>query len=395
MVVAQRAVQGDVPDRQKHRDPIAAAVTRAWHAVRTSRGGTSNQPPSGPPWAIRMLTGAAGWLGGLFFQVFLLGTVFVALRESPGVMLGCGVVLIAIATVLYRRGRQRPGIQAFALATSMIGQALAVYAAADLLGGDEAVESVVFWIGLALVEAALYLLVTDRLHRLLCAMAACGGITLALAVAIARGEPDRWQGAAWALALMSPLTCVLCAMFCRVEARLARQGRQPRLEPGADALLLSGLVAGLLLTGIGHPLRGPLEPHGDIGPALWIGGCALALVLAGFCWIEAARLRLPRGQRIGMTLLVTAGAALLAGAPGVLAGVLAFAMALRRSSVAWLAYALPSIGAGFLWYYSALHWTLAAKSATLVAAGVMVLAGWRWLVRRGAVLPEGKLEQAR
>ncbi|MGY8527185.1 DUF4401 domain-containing protein [Paracidovorax citrulli] len=329
-----------------------------------------------------MLTGAAGGLGGLFFQLFLLGTVFVTLRESPGAMLACGVVLVSIAAALYRRGGQRPGIEQFALATSMMGQALATYAAADLLGGDEAVESAVFWLGLAAIEVALYLLMTNRLHRLLSALAACAGVTVALAIVIAKGEPDRWQGMAWALAVVSPAVCLLAVVFCRLEAALVRSGHQPRLEPAADALLLSGLAGALLLTGITHPVGGLFEPHRDIGPGHWLGGTAIALLLAGFCWLEASRLQLPRLARIGIALLAAAAGAVLAGAPGVVAGLLAFAMALRRSSVAWLAYALPTVAAGFLWYYSALHWTLAIKAGTLVLAGALVLAGWRWLGRK-------------
>lgn len=360
-------------------DAVALAVTRAWRALSLQAGPDRQEPSARPPWSIRMLTGAAGGLGGLFFQLFLLGTAFVTLRESPGAMLACGVALVGIAALLYRRGGQRLGIEQFALATSMMGQALATYAAADLLGGDEAVESAVFWMGLAAIEVTLYLLMTNRLHRLLSALAACAGVTVALAIVIAKGEPDRWQGMAWALAVVSPVACLLAMVFCRLEAALVHAGRQPRMEPAADALLLSGLAGSLLLTGISHPVGGLFEPHRDIGPGHWMGGSAIALLLAGFCWLEASRLQLPRLARIGIALLAAAAGAVLAGAPGVVAGLLAFAMALRRSSVAWLAYALAAVGAGFLWYYSALHWTLAIKAGTLIVAGALVLAGRRWL----------------
>ena len=56
------------------------------------------------------------------------------------------------------------------------------------------------------------------------------------------------------------------------------------------------------------------------------------------------------------------------------------ALALRRASMAWMGLGVAAIAIGFVWYYSALHWTLLAKSVTLAAAGVLLLAGRYWLL---------------
>ena len=49
------------------------------------------------PWAVRALMGAAGWLGALFFQMFFLGAVFVAVRENAGAIAVTGLAMIVLA----------------------------------------------------------------------------------------------------------------------------------------------------------------------------------------------------------------------------------------------------------------------------------------------------------
>jgi uncharacterized membrane protein len=73
--------------------------------------------------------------------------------------------------------------------------------------------------------------------------------------------------------------------------------------------------------------------------------------------------------------------ALMLMAPAVTAGVLALALALRRASLPWLGLAIAAIVLGFVWYYSSLQWTLLAKSATLAAAGVLLLVARIALIR--------------
>lgn len=364
----------------------SAAVQALWRAL-AAEGAVEGHPPAetDAPWSVRLLTGMAGWLGAVFFQLFLLGTVFVAARENSGAILVCGLALIALAALLYRRRAGHTGFEQFALASSLTGQGLAFYAAADLLGRARAVETAAFWFGVAACEMLLYAAIGNRLHRLLCALAAMVSVSMALTIAIAMGPSTPWQAMGWALVWLAPVAALKATLFATTEGRLAALGRHHWLAPAADALLLCSLLGALIVTGIGHPLALFTEPAAR-GVPHWLAGALFAVLLVGFGIAETARLQRSLRRRAGVGGVLALCAALMIGAPAVVAGVLATGLALRRASLTWLGLGLATIGLGFIWYYSALHWTLAIKSATLVAAGIVVLAARAWLTRPRSAL---------
>ncbi|MGY2489568.1 DUF4401 domain-containing protein [Cupriavidus sp. CP313] len=355
---------------------------RLWQDL-AARGEVQGERPdhTHTPWAVRCLMGAAGWLGALFFQLFLVGTVFVAARENGIAMAVTGLAMIALAALLYWRGG---GIAAgqFALAVSLSGQGMAVFGLVEALGFTRVTESAGFWAGLALFEAALALLVPNRLHRLLCAVGAWIGLAGAVHLVLAGSEPEDWRLLTWSLGWLVPLGCALVAGFTLAEARLCAAGRHTLLEPLANATLLFTLAVALVVTGMSHPLAWLGGPEaGRIPLAHWVAGGLATVVLAGFALAECRRLALSPAMQGAVLAGVVAFGALMAAAPAVVAGVLALGLALRRASMPWLGLGIASIAIGFIWYYSALHWTLLAKSATLAAAGVLLLAGRYWLLR--------------
>lgn len=356
---------------------------RLWQDL-AARGEVQGERPdhTHTPWAVRCLMGAAGWLGALFFQLFLVGTVFVAARENGIAMAVTGLAMIALAALLYWRGG---GIAAgqFALAVSLSGQGMAVFGLVEALGFTRVTESAGFWAGLALFEAALALLIPNRLHRLLCAVGAWIGLAGAVHLVLAGSEPKDWLLLTWSLGWLVPLGCALVTGFTLAEARLCAAGRHTLLEPLADATLLFTLAVALVVTGMSHPLAWLGGPEaGRIPLAHWVAGGLATLVLAGFALAECRRLALSPALQGAVLAGVAAFGALMAAAPAVVAGVLALGLALRRASMPWLGLGIASIAVGFIWYYSALHWTLLAKSATLAAAGVLLLAGRYWLLGR-------------
>lgn len=356
---------------------------RLWQQL-AARGEVQGEPPAHPhtPWAVRCLMGAAGWLGALFFQFFLVGTVFVAARENGVAMAVTGLAMIALAALLYWRGG---GIAAgqFALAVSLSGQGMAVFGLTEALGFTRVAESAGFWAALALFEAALAWLVPNRLHRLLCGLGAWIGLAGAVHLLMAGSKPEDWLLLTWSLGWLVPLGAALAAGFTLAEARLCAHGRHALLEPLADATLLFTLAAALVVTGMSHPLAWLDGPDAARIPlAHWAAGGLVTVMLAGFALAECRRLALGQAMQGAVLGGLVAFGALMAAAPAVVAGVLALGLALRRASMPWLGLGVASIAIGFIWYYSALHWTLLAKSATLAAAGVLLLAGRHWLLHR-------------
>lgn len=335
------------------------------------------------PWPIRLLMGLAGWLGALFFQVFVLASVFLSARENGAILLACGVVLVALAALLYRRRAGHTASEQFALASSLAGQAVGLYGTAQLLGGEAVLQWPSFWAGVVVLQIALYLSVANRLHRFIVALFALMAAVACVSVALAPAEYFAWSALlVVALSWLGPLVGLLVTAFVLAEPALCAAGRHGFAEPAADAGLCFTLGAALLLTGADHPLAMVWSPgEGTSGEAHWIAGALIGMVLSGFAWAEVRRLRLPVAWSIAVPPCAALASGLLAGAPAVVAGVLALALALRRGSLPWLGLAIATIGIGFVWYYSALHWTLPIKSATLVAAGAAVLAMRLWLLR--------------
>lgn len=332
------------------------------------------------PWAVRLLMGTAGWLGALFFVAFMFATVFAATHGGVAVAL-TGAAMIVFAVLLYRRGGSGVALGQFALAASLAGQGLVVFGMAQALGGNAA-ESATFWFGVAMLQGALYAVVPNRLHRFLAALGAWCALWVGLELALAGDFRHAWSGLFRSLGWLAPLACALAIVFTMDEGRLCAAGRHGRFEPAADATLLFALGASLLLTGTHHPLWVLDEPVRGMGPAAyWLPGALIAAMLIAAARHECRRL----GTDARTTTVVLPAAALfgalMAAAPAVGAGTLAIGLALRRGSLPWLGLGVAAVGIGFVWYYSALHWTLLAKSATLAAAGIVLLACRVWLRR--------------
>lgn len=330
------------------------------------------------PWPIRLLMGATGWLGALFFQVFLLGSVFAATRGNGLAMLVTGLLMLGGAVLLYRMAGERSrriALGQFALALSLGGQGMAIFGTAETLGGEWLVGRAAFWLGVAGFEVALYVIVPNRLHRFVVALGAWAALAFALNILLAGARHYGWVVLPWSLGWLMPLACAVVTVFVLKEHALAAHGQHGRWEPGADATLVFALAAALLVTGATHPLAGVFDERG--APRLggpWLAGVLTELVLLIFTLFECRRLHV--GARVSAAVMVVmlAFAALMVMAPAVGAGVLALALALRRGSLPWLGLGIAALIAGFVWYYGSLQWTLLAKSATLVAAGVLLLA---------------------
>lgn len=335
-------------------------------------------PTSRTPWPIRLLMGGAGWLGALFFQMFLIGTVFATTRGNGPAMAVTGLAMIGIAVALYRvtaRESGRIALGQFALALSLGGQGMVIAGVGEALGYHRFLETAPFWLGVALFEAVLFALVPDRLHRFLAVLGLWMALGIAACVALGDLIAPRWTAIPLALAPMTALAFAALLGFAVQEDRIAAAGRLPMAEPAADATLLMALLGALVVTGFAHPadlifgVDTPWRAHGG-----WLAGALVGAALVAMTLLECRRLAC--GTSVGAALVAVAAvfSVLMVYAPAVTAGALALALALRRGSLPWLGLAIATVLIGFVWYYSTLQWTLLAKSATLVAAGALLLA---------------------
>ncbi|MBV8273167.1 MAG: DUF4401 domain-containing protein [Cupriavidus sp.] len=330
------------------------------------------------PWPIRLLMGAAGWLGALFAQLFLLGSVFAVTRGNGPAIAITGVLMISAAILMYRltgHDSARIALGQFALAASLGGQGMLIVGVGETLGIDRLMQTAPFWLGVAALEVVLFAIVPNRLHRFVAALGAWAAATVALYVALGGSIRHPFLAMPFSVGIPGALAMAAVTAFVLVEGRIAAQRRHGLWEPAADATLLFGLAAALIVTGATHPFSilfddaRPWQMHGA-----WLPGVLLGIGLAAFALIECARTGCEARVRGALLLVSIAFSALMLMAPAVTAGVLALALALRRASLPWLGLAIAAIVLGFIWYYSTLQWTLLAKSATLAAAGALLLA---------------------
>lgn len=198
-------------------------------------------PATERPWYIGLLLGVSGWLAGLFLLGFV-GLLFHP--DTPAAAGLAGAVLLAAAWGLYGADREGAFVAQLALALSIAGQCLVLYALnKDARGiAPVAASALALQIGLALA-------MPNPLHRALSSFFATIAWALTVRYALL-GETEFWRGerevavslgqslGGWALAWL-PVGAGI-ALLVRNEAGWIARGWAPTVRP-----VLTGLIVGL------------------------------------------------------------------------------------------------------------------------------------------------------
>ena len=242
------------------------------------------------PWYIAALLGASGYVAGAFTLAFV--ALLFRPDSAPAAALA-GAILLAAAWGLYRADRDGVFVAQLALALSLAGQCLVLFALNEHARGIAPVAASALPLQIVLAAA-----MPNRLHRLLSALFAT--IAWALTVRFGLfGEPEFWRSGAYTvapslaralggwLAAWLPLGALLWLLIRREPAWMAR-GWQAVLRP-----VTSGLIAGLAFATLASQPFESLRWFGGNGPqppdwlALWpllsalaaLGGVAAAFAL--------------------------------------------------------------------------------------------------------------------
>jgi len=324
----------------------------------------------GAAW-LTALQALAAWLAALLLTAaFTLmgGMVF-------GLYLFFAVVLIAAGMALFWRQQDSAFMNHLALGLSVAGQALLAFAWMDEWRNSDVLASAVLALALTVPRTSLP-------HRSLCLAAAAGcGV-----YSVLHRYAD-WLGPSGVLEAIGWLGVALVAGASALW--LAR--RQWAVHPRADylaALAHSATFAGLAIIWVLHGSANRFHFRFDdalthYGFYKW--GAVLAwLAIAG--WLLRV---LPKPEQTVLVVAAVALGALGVGAPAMLLCLTLTLATFHACQRVWLAVSVA--GAWFflgLFYYS-LTQTLLVKSATLAAAGVVMLA-FAWVIRHrlGARLGE-------
>lgn len=318
------------------------------------------------PWYVRAMLGIAGWFGACFLVAFV-GAGFVALfSNGPGMILA-GAIFCGGAFAVFRLARDNDFVSQFGLAVSLAGQIMVAIGLFNLLGDD---FSVAFFLAVAVFEAVLAALFANFVHRVWSTAAAAAALGLAL---------DRLG----AESLASGAAAVAFTAIWLNESAWVRRGAMWRpVGYGITLALLwfdAMLLAGQAISSIGAdaPVVSTVLP--------WIGPALVGLVLV----YTVMRLLINGGiapsSRIGAAALGAsiAVAFVTIGAPGVATSVLILIVGFAIGNRTLFGIGVMALLGYLAHFYYALHMTLLAKSAVLVATGAILLLAWagmRWLL---------------
>jgi uncharacterized protein DUF4401 len=317
------------------------------------------------PWFVRVMLGVAGWFGALFLLIFVgLGLSFII--KNAGAALVVGVFACGIASAIFRKLPENDFAGQFAFAVSLAGQALIVFGIADTVGSKSVA---VVGIVVAVMQAALYFLVPNYVHRIWAA--ASGACALAMALA------DMGL-----LAITPALVLVAFAWVWLKEFDFAKQGSLVRA--GGYGLALAAVVIAVMHgeRSIAWILDQPKTPVGGL-IGVWIGaaltGAALLWAVLQLLARESVPLDSAQGKIAMIGAIILAAATLKAPGIGPAAAVLVIGFANGNRVLAGLGI-LALLGYLSHYYYS-LQLTLLEKSGVLASTGIALLAA-RLLLHR-------------
>jgi hypothetical protein len=311
------------------------------------------------PWYIRTMLGIAGWIGALFLLGFV-GAGFAFVMKSVAASLLLGTILCASAATLFRVKSGNDFASQFAFALSLAGQALILAGLAQEWRSHFATIAFV----MAAVEAALFLLIPNFLHRV---WTATSGIYAAVLVLNDFGLH------AYTLALLlAAFTSVWLNEFSHPRrASLFRALGYGLALVALFKLLTSGVYGLEMLLGGRHAALS--LPGGALGP--WIGAGLIGAVLLTTVQILLSREGVAATSGPGRAAL--AAAAILAlislKAPGIGLTLTILLVGHAHGNRVLAGLGIIGLLAYLSHYYYALDFTLLEKSALMAASGTALL----------------------
>jgi hypothetical protein len=327
------------------------------------------------PWYVRVMLGAAGWIGALFLLGFI-GLAFHGILDSEAAMLAAGALCCIGAYGLFQIAEDNDFATQFGLALSFAGQGLAIFA---LFGLFRFETSATYFLIFGL-EAALALFWPSFIHRMLTSWAAVFALSLALSRS---GLPGITPGLA-------------AAGFAGIWLSEPRWGRREDIWRPIGyglALYLVQAHAVSLLGGQSFLWRSlaRAEAHGLIQYAVWAGRALVILVFMGSVVRLLGRSGIAPAERTGAAILATAALTMVLAwfAPGAGTALLIVVLGFAGANRPLMGLGLAALGLFLSGYYYQMQATLLVKSLVLAVSGGLLLGG-RWVWRIWFPLTLGK-----
>lgn len=321
------------------------------------------------PWYVKVLLAFSGWLAALFLLGFIgMGFEFVLKNSALAAIVG-GIMIGGAFALLRISGNEF--IEHLALAVSLAGQALIVFAIFDLADRNEKIA----WLLVALLQILLAIAMPHFVHRVFSSCVAALALSMVLPF---RGWPEIIGG-------LSMLPAAWCWLN---EFRFPRQMKTIRAIGYGQVLALIQLkgAAAFGYQTMGWQFTGS-QP--EVWARPWIGE-----VLVGVVALYVVRRLLQRhGQAISdrISLAALLGTLLLCAVSlevhGITVGMVILLLGFAGANRVLLGLGMVSLLCSTSAYYYLLDATLLAKSLNLLIVGLVLLL-LRWLMQ--AIIPANK-----
>ena len=318
-------------------------------------GGAPAAAADASPWYVRAMVGIAGWIAACFLLAFIGAAVAFAFRTGDAAVT-VGLVLCAAAIALLWSFAVREFVAQFALALSLAGQAMVIFGLFELFPRHD----LVIYALIAAFELVLALAAPYSIHRTWSALVASIALLFVLIT----------------LRVSFLFPALVAAGFVAVElndAKLARHADVCQPVSAGLALSLLLLVPATLAFSLVGELGGARGLH-DTSSA-WRGSALVTLVLVVTVAVLLVRNGVSLGGRAGVATLAACVA--LAAAwqvPALIAAIIVVIVSFASGRRALMGLGLVALAATLGHHYFSLDATLLAKSASLITAGVVLLA---------------------
>jgi uncharacterized membrane protein len=335
---------------------------RVWSML-VEAGVTEGEPPATKnlesPWYVKVLLAFSGWLAALFLLGFIgLGLEFVFDNSAAAFVVG-GIMIGGAFAIL--RIPQNEFVEHLALAVSLAGQALVVFAVIEATDGDEKVAAIL----VAFLQAALSVVMPNFVHRVFSSSVAALAFDMALTL--------------WGLPFVVTSAVMLLGSWCWLN-----EFRYPH-QMGKMRAIGYGLVLALILLK-GTALFGYETMAWQFArnqPALWarpwVGEVLIGAVVLYVVWLLLQRYGHRITGRISLTALL--GTLLLCvvsmKVQGISVGLVIILLGFAGSNRVLQGLGILSLLFYISTYYFLLHATLLAKSYYLLIVGLTLLV-LRW-----------------
>ncbi len=312
------------------------------------------------PWYVKVLLGFSGWIASLLLLVFM-GFLLYEIFDNGSTGLFTGSVVIGIAYGLLRSAKNE-FVEHLALAMSLAGQALLVFAIYGFVDNDKGL----FWLLVTLLQMLLVIIIPNFIHRVLTSFAATCSFSILM---IRVGLPQFITASVLLMAVVCWVNEFKYVRFMNVFRAMGYGLIMPLV------LFKASLMYGFLL----HDFTG-LYDFGELILPRWAGDVMIAVVMLYLVWNILQRYYddmfeiIPATALLATLLLCAASVEM----PGLNVGLAILLLGFLGSNRILAGLGIVAILFFISSYYYFIDTTLLEKSQSLLVIGITLLI-IRWL----------------